>query len=508
MGFGAVLIVLIIFGLYLLGSLAVTRNSLASLDQQFEVLSRLSQLEADSQVLQAAARAFILTSEPRWEETYNETSLQVDNQLSDINEVLLDEQSLAALEEYRAIIDKLQGVELLIVARTKDGNVARARELFEVNYEVQQTQATLVLKRAVERERELVARTISRNSQLLQSVQAVFAVSVVIVVILILIVSWLITRQISGSIDILVKAGQAIAGGRLEERVPVTSKDEIGHLSRSFNSMASKLQKMVEDSKQQSKQLLIQNLDLEKTKERLEVAVGHLKQLDKVKSEFVSIAAHQLRTPLTGIKWTLNALAGGDMGKMDVKQDKVVRDSLAATNRLVKLVNDLLNVARLEEGRLGLTLRSQDLLKVLKGAEARFGRQAKAKGLKFSLNVPSAGLPAVRFDEEKIDMVLDNLLDNAIKYTPPGGQVDLDAVQVDERVVVTVRDTGIGIPKEQFDRVFTKFFRSENAQRSETSGTGLGLYMAHQVVDQHGGMLVFESTEGKGSTFSFALSVG
>ena len=129
--------------------------------------------------------------------------------------------------------------------------------------------------------------------------------------------------------------------------------------------------------------------DLQKTKKRLEIAVRHLRQLDTVKSEFVSIAAHQLRTPLTGIKWTLNALASGDIGKMDSKQGKVVRDSLVATNRLVTLVDDLLNVARLEEGRMGIKLKAQDLLPILTRAEARFSRLAQTKGLKYDDTVIS-----------------------------------------------------------------------------------------------------------------------
>lgn len=238
---------------------------------------------------------------------------------------------------------------------------------------------------------------------------------------------------------------------------------------------------------------------------RLAAANARLRELDSIKSEFVSVAAHQLRTPLTGIKWTLNTLLE-EMQGFSSEQKKILEDSFGATNRLTELINDLLNVARIEEGRFGFTMRLQSLIPVIQDVALRFKKISVDKGIDFSVSLPEK-TPELTFDEEKISMVLENIIDNAMKYTPPPGKVSLTVSVEDDHVIVAVKDTGIGVPREQFHRLFTKFFRSANAQLYQTTGTGLGLYVSKNIIDQHRGKIWLESEEDRGSTFFFSLPI-
>lgn len=239
--------------------------------------------------------------------------------------------------------------------------------------------------------------------------------------------------------------------------------------------------------------------DLELTR-----ANAALLELDAIKSEFVSVAAHQLRTPLTSIKWTLASLLEQDNGPLNHAQEIMTENGLKATNNLIKLVNDLLNVARLEEGRFGFHFKPQSIAVIINALSTRFQKAADEKNITFRIELPSS-LPLINCDDEKIVMVLDNLVDNAIKYTPPGGHVTITVRKQEKNIEVEIKDTGIGIPASQFHRIFTKFFRAQNALLYQTSGTGLGLYLAKNIIYQHGGTFTFESAENKGTVFIFTL---
>lgn len=241
---------------------------------------------------------------------------------------------------------------------------------------------------------------------------------------------------------------------------------------------------------------------------RRDVELSHanqsLTELDMIKSEFVSIAAHQLRTPLTGIKWTLNSLHDGEFGTLESAQQSIVKDALTAANYLVRLISDLLNVARLEEGRFGFKINAQPLPPVITEAFENHRKAAEAKEIAYASNV-ATDIPPLKIDAEKIRIVLENLLDNAVKYTPAGGSITLTCERTERDIVITVTDTGIGIPEAQQYRLFSKFFRSANAQLVHPNGTGLGLYLSKAIAEQHGGSLTFTSAEGRGTSFRVAL---
>ncbi len=228
--------------------------------------------------------------------------------------------------------------------------------------------------------------------------------------------------------------------------------------------------------------------------------------VERNKREFVSIAAHQLRTPLTGMKWSVEYLLSGDKGKLDSEQKTIVTQAQGSIERMIALVNDLLSVTRIEEGHLEIRQTVQKLDPVLSRASAFFSEAAKKKGIVFTASI-DPDLPEVNVDADKIEIVLNNLLDNAVHYTPTGGHIEFSAHQERSGLVITVTDSGIGISEKDRERIFTKFFRSGEALSRHTDGSGLGLYVAKNIVERHGGTISFESQDTKGTTFSITLPI-
>lgn len=233
------------------------------------------------------------------------------------------------------------------------------------------------------------------------------------------------------------------------------------------------------------------------------------KMIDKTKSEFVSIAAHQLRTPLSAIKWIFGMMVEGDWGKLEPEQKEYLQKGYVSTERLIRVVNDLLNVSRIEEGRFVQKPETAQLEDLAETVFSQHQNIAENKGLKFEFKKPAQKTSPIVVDKEQIKMVIENLLENAMNYTKQGGLVQLSVYPDDSRkeVILCMQDSGIGIPKEQQARIFTKFFRSSNAIRMETSGSGLGLFVTKNIIQNHNGRIWFESEEGKGARFFVALPI-
>lgn len=236
----------------------------------------------------------------------------------------------------------------------------------------------------------------------------------------------------------------------------------------------------------------------------------HEYEVDKMKSEFVSIASHQLRTPLTGIKWMVSLLLRGQVGKLSEKQLEFVQNINSSNERMIQLVNDLLNVSRIESSKAKKLERTAcDLKKMIGDVLAE--QQGIAQQLGVSLVADIQASPAtVEADHDKLYQVVMNLANNAIKYSRKGGSVQVGySLEKGEKdgtfVKVSIRDSGIGIPKSQQGQIFKKFFRADNAVESVATGTGLGLYYVKMVVEAHGGRIWFDSVPDKGTTFYFTL---
>lgn len=232
------------------------------------------------------------------------------------------------------------------------------------------------------------------------------------------------------------------------------------------------------------------------------------KIVERMKTEFVSLVAHQLRTPLSAIKWTLKMILDGDLGPTTEEQRNFIEKTYQSNEKIIELINDLLNVARIEEGRYiykSLPARLEDIIQSLINS---YRAEAERKKLRFEFKKPTKKMPRVMLDVEKMGIAVENLIDNAISYTKPGGQVTISLNYDKKKIKFSIRDTGIGIPMEQQKRVFSKFFRGANAIRAETEGTGLGLFIAKNIIEAHGGEIWFESEENKGTIFYFTLPTG
>lgn len=231
------------------------------------------------------------------------------------------------------------------------------------------------------------------------------------------------------------------------------------------------------------------------------------KAIEKMKTEFVSIAAHQLRTPLSAIKWALSLLLEGDIGELNVEQKSFIKKSYASNERMITLINDLLDVARIEEGRYLYKLEPAKLENLAQTALSSYKELAAKRNIKLEYKKPIDPLPEIMVDAEKITIAIQILIENAIKYTLPDGQVTISLKYDTTKVELSVKDTGVGVNQEQQNRLFTKFFRATNVIRMETDGTGLGLFIAKNIIESHGGKIWCESQENKGSVFSFSLPI-
>jgi len=229
------------------------------------------------------------------------------------------------------------------------------------------------------------------------------------------------------------------------------------------------------------------------------------KMIEKMKTEFVSIAAHQLRTPLSAIKWSLKMLLEGDLGTISKEQREFIEKTYKANERMIALINDLLNVSRIEEGKFLYRPVLSDIEAITQSVINFYKEEIEKKKIKFNFRKPKKKIPRVKVDVEKIKLAIQNLLENAIRYTPIGGRITISLKTNKKTVKFQIKDTGIGIPKKQQERIFTKFFRGANAIRMETEGSGLGLFITKNIIEAHGGKIWFESEEGKGTTFFFTL---
>lgn len=231
-----------------------------------------------------------------------------------------------------------------------------------------------------------------------------------------------------------------------------------------------------------------------------------LVELDEAKDEFISMASHQLRTPLTSIKGYLSMLMEGDLGKVSKQQDQALKEAFTSSQRMVFLISDFLNVSRIKTGKFVIEPKEINLSDMVSEQLVQLREMAEAKELKMVYE-PPADFPAVKLDENKMHQVMMNMIDNAIYYTPNEGTITVQLYVDGKDVVFKVKDTGIGVPKAEQHKLFTKFFRAGNARKTRPDGTGLGLFMAQKVVVAQGGSIIFESEEGKGSTFGFRFAL-
>jgi len=244
---------------------------------------------------------------------------------------------------------------------------------------------------------------------------------------------------------------------------------------------------------------------LQHANQELQEANMRLRELDKAKSEFLSIASHQLRTPISAIKGYLSMIIEGDFGQIPGPINKIVKDLFESASRLARLINVFLNVSRIESGRLKLEKAPLQITELIEGVITELKNEAAKKDLDLTFDKPKKVVPQVFADSDKLREVVLNLIDNSIKYTPQGSvKVSLDVD--DKNLTFMVEDTGIGIKKEEVKSLFRKFVRGSGVAQVHTGGSGLGLFIAQKIIKEHNGEIWAESDgQGKGSRFKFVI---
>lgn len=231
------------------------------------------------------------------------------------------------------------------------------------------------------------------------------------------------------------------------------------------------------------------------------------KLVDRMKSEFVTLAAHQLRTPASAIKWVIRMILDGDLGEITKEQREAIEKAYKTNEKMIRLVNDLLNVAQIEEGKYLSKLVLSNIEDVIQSVIDTYEKKIAQKKLKFEFQKSKEKLPKVILDREKMRIAIGNLLDNAVRYTLVSGRVTISVRIKEKEIEVQIQDTGLGIPENEQNKVFNKFFRGTNIMKIETEGTGLGLFIAKNIIEAHGGKIWFKSEKDEGTTFCFTIPV-
>jgi len=263
------------------------------------------------------------------------------------------------------------------------------------------------------------------------------------------------------------------------------------------------------------KEMKLRIFTIPKTNPHSKILTGYIKIIrdvtietvvEKHKSDLVSIVSHQLLTPLTGIKWIFKSLLDGDAGTLNPKQAEIIKKGMQAGESTISLVSDILDVTKVEQARFAYKMIPHDIVPFIREILNSRKEKANVKNINIQEQLGISGKDVV-FDKERMSIALGNILDNAIDYSPVGGAVAV-ALQTDgNNMNISVSDKGIGIPATDQERLYSKFYRAENAKRVRTSGTGLGLYLAKHIVDDHGGSVRVNSREGEGSTFTIVLPI-
>lgn len=345
-------------------------------------------------------------------------------------------------------------------------------------------------------------------------------------------ISLWVTRPLTKLTDVIEDIGK---GGDLNKRVKIHSKDEIGQLASAFNQMTIDLKKSQDQIKKHAEKLeqkvqertkdldekvteltstktavlnMMEDMDktnreLIETQEELKKSLGELKEMDVKKDQFISIAAHELKTPLTSIHGFSQLLQNRKVSNDFTKRNKYLKIMDHETKRLAKLVTDILDLSRIDLGTVKLNLDEVDVNELLKGLESEMNVQIKEKGLKSEYDIEK-DIPRIVTDKEKLTEILINLIINAVKYTSEG-IITVNIFRENKKMHFVVKDTGIGIAKEKHEKIFERFYQIDSSYMRKTPGVGLGLALCKEFVELLGGKIWVKSELGRGSEFHFTL---
>jgi signal transduction histidine kinase len=286
-----------------------------------------------------------------------------------------------------------------------------------------------------------------------------------------------VTKSIINPIEAVIEGTQFIGRGFLSHKIETEAKDEVVDLAAAVNQMAQTLKKNIED----------------------------LRELDKLKDEFVFLASHNLRTPLTVIKGYVTDLRR-KIG-LDSETRKSVERISEATGELEVITESLVDLVTVEKEKQPLLVSEVEVPSLVREASDKYSQEAAQKRISFVFELPSKPLPKLEVDKQRITQAFSSLIDNAIKFNKKGGKVTIKVEEKDKSILVSIKDTGIGISKEEADKVFQKFHRATDVLKYEYEGVGLGLYITRLIIEAHLGKIWYESKQGEGSTFFVSLPI-
>ncbi|MCZ7382473.1 MAG: sensor histidine kinase [Candidatus Methanoperedens sp.] len=318
-------------------------------------------------------------------------------------------------------------------------------------------------------------------------------------VIAVILAAIIISRRITGPIKSLEEGATGLLSGNFKP-VPVSSGNEIGKLTKIFDDTALEL---LEIRKKLEAKIDVANKDLEQKNKELIAANEELKKLDELKSDIISLVSHELKTPLSSIRISAEFL------ESEAKNDSQIQKEMLAIiirniDRLTRLINDILDLSKIDTGKMELQLERVDINEIVNTAIENNKLLSMKKNISITVDIPG-NISQVFGDREKLIIVMNNLLENALKFTPDGGSIVLSAKDDTDSIEVRMKDTGIGIEKEKLEKIFEKFYQADSTSRRKFGGLGLGLSIAGGIIRAHGSEIRVESEIKKGSTFSFRL---
>ena len=280
-------------------------------------------------------------------------------------------------------------------------------------------------------------------------------------------VTFFISRNFSKKLLNLAFKVEEMAAGNFSMKIESKKKDEIGQLTNALNELISRLQSGIAQD------------------------IYKYKAIAQAKTDFVNLAAHQLRTPLSIVKWYSDYLVTGEGGKLNEEQEKYINEIYKSNERIIDLVNALLDVSRIDLGTFTIEINPTDIVERADSAVKKFEPIIRTKKIKLIKKFDD--IPVMNLDPRLIKVVFENILSNAVKYTPINGAIKFEIKKADRNVLIKIADSGCGIPRELHPNVFTKFFRGDNVRKIESTGTGLGLYIVKAIIEKSGGKIWFES---------------
>jgi signal transduction histidine kinase len=470
----------IVFAVLFLAIVSLHQRSLEARNSQ-QVIATANRLQTFVIDLETGTRGFALTRDQRYLDPWRVAQARYPGAIATLLDLTRDNglqhrRALAIKKEIQVYFNDYSVPLVEFLSRNPQeapsvANDARGRNKVEAIRS--QFDRFLATETSLSAARNEAARATTRNSLVVGGIGLGAALF------LILVGAIYVNRAVARPVRLTAAAAARIAGGDLSERLDTDGPGEVGQLERTFNTMAASLERTVADLEERNRTLL---------------------ESEQVKSELVSNVSHELRTPLASVLGFSSLMLDRDLPPEETKRYlEVIRTE---ARRLAALLNDLLDLQRVEQEALDLRNEEVDLNELLATQVTLYSAQSDAHELKFQ---PSEEQLAVRGDRDRLAQVVGNLLSNAIKYSPEGGVVEVTATLIGDEAWIWVRDEGLGIPGGHQEQIFTKFFRGDVGRELGIAGTGLGLVLARQIIEAHGGEIGFDSESGRGSTFWLQL---